>query len=180
MAQAGTIRLSEVVAYDADGNIVPVEFHIALYDNTVNVSNMPTPPDPKTPRRDPGKVTDHYPFFQGAFERYKPTGELKDEAVSQLPAGVDMVIGWGTYHEPAGYFPGLYSQGGKKTGMLRDEASWTFDTTNSTHFDPYSASKTKTNAEAGCLYGMIYCDDTLATQKDLYFLGRFWVATQGA
>lgn len=178
MAQAGTIRLSEIAAYDRNGNVLPVEFHVSVYDNTVDVSNMPYPPSPDTPRRDPhpnpGTHTDRYPFFKGAFDQFTPRGEQKDEGVSQLTAGVQMNIGWGTYHEPAGYFPGTYSTGGQKTGLLVDEAPWQFDTTNSTHFDPRSASKTQANAEAGCLYVMIYCDDTLDAETDVYFLGRFW------
>jgi len=31
MSQGGTIRLSQLAAYDRDGNVMPVKFHISVY-----------------------------------------------------------------------------------------------------------------------------------------------------
>lgn len=182
MAQAGTIRLSQIAAYDENGNVLPVEFHFSIFDNTINVSNMPYPSSTTVKQRKnpPGAITQRYPMFEGAFENLKPTGEQQDSASHLLAAGANMVIGWGTYHEAAGYYPGLSSAGNPKTGLMVDESTWSFDTTSGTGFDPYSASKTQRNNEAGCLYGMVYCDDTLVSKKPVYFLGRLYVTPAGS
>lgn len=180
LAQNGQIRLSQIAAYNQYGEILPVEFHVALYNNTITVDSMPTPGNADTPRRKPGATNDRYPFFQGAFEDIKPTGELISEGTTQLPSNVQMFVGWGTYEEPAGYYPGLASKGGNPTGMLVDETSWSFSTEGDTGFNPYSKAETAKNPEAGHAYAMIYCDDTFDTEEPIHFLGRFWVAPQGA
>lgn len=70
-----------------------------------------------------------------------------------------MFVGFGNYYEGAGYFPGSQSRGIPKTGMLSEEATWSYDTTSSTGFDKYSAEKTKKDPTNGLAYVMIYCDD---------------------
>ena len=48
MSASGSIRLSQVAAYDLNGNVMPVKFHISLYTNSgINVSSMPEFPGPR-------------------------------------------------------------------------------------------------------------------------------------
>ena len=42
MSQAGTIRLSQIAAYDKNGNVLPVRFHVSVYGNDgVSALDMP-------------------------------------------------------------------------------------------------------------------------------------------
>jgi hypothetical protein len=174
MSQAGQIRLTQIAAYDADGNVMPVSFHVAFYSNQgVNVTNMPMIPTsmdntygyPKSQR---------YPFFPGAFENINSDGTTTDNPGQLTAAGADLAVGFGNYYERAGYFPGLMSKGKPKTGLLSEEDSWAYDTTNSTGFDKYSAEKTRKDPTNGLMYVMIYCDDQ--GTEPVYFLGRLFRA----
>src|SRR5262245_8215911 len=47
MSQAGSIRLTQVAAYDKDDNVMPVKFHLSVYDNnSIAVKSMPEFPGP--------------------------------------------------------------------------------------------------------------------------------------
>lgn len=172
MAQNGQVRLSQIAAYKADGSIAPVSFHISLYLNGgVSQADMPMIPDGDS--YDGYGAADRYPFFPEAFERIKPTGEEQDNSNVLLPQGADMVIGWGTYHVPAGYWPGSGdAPGAPSTGLLVDETSWSFDTTSDPSWDRYSAENNASNDSAGMLYAMIYVRDKV--DYPVYFLGRFY------
>lgn len=172
MSQAGTIRLTQIAAYDANGNVKPVRFHIGFYANQgVNVTNMPMIPASMA-----GKygypASQRYPFFPGAFENVDPDGTLTDNPGQLTAEGADMAVGFGNYYEGAGYFPGLQSKKNPKTGLLSEEAPWSYDTTSSTGFDKYSAEKTKKDPTNGLMYVMIYCDDQ--GSSPVYFLGRLF------
>lgn len=174
-SQAGNIRLSQIAAYDKDGNQVPVKFHFGIYTNSGITSND-MPMIPKGATGLPYAVADRYPFFPEAFEQIKPTGEEQDNANVLLPEGADMVIAWGNVHDPAGYSPGLFSAGGAKSGRLVDESPWSYDTSSVPGFDKYSTANNAKNKTAGLLYCMIFCDDS---SSDLFFLGRLFVAPLG-
>ena len=61
MSQGGTIRLSQLAAYDRDGNVMPVKFHISVYKlNGVAVNGMPQFPGP---RMKTGSTTEANPEF---------------------------------------------------------------------------------------------------------------------
>lgn len=172
MAQAGTIRLSQVAAYDRDGNVKPVRFHIGIYGNSgISAKDMPMIPSP-VPTGVPYPASQRYPFFPGAFEQIKPDGTEQDNPGVLLPSGADQIIAWGTFYEGAGYSPGSQGARGAKTGLMVDESPWTFDTSNVPGFDKYSTKNTKKNPTAGMVYVMIYCDDQ--GTEPIYFLGRFF------
>ena len=172
MSQSGTVRLTQIAAYDKDGNIKPVKFHVAFYANQgVNVTNMPM-----IPANMAGKygypASQRYPFFPGAFENVNADGTLTDNPGQLTAEGADMAVGFGNYYEGAGYFPGLQSRGNPRTGMLSEEEPWSYDTTSSTGFDKYSADKTRKDPTNGLMYAMIYCDEQ--GTEPIYFLGRMF------
>jgi hypothetical protein len=169
-SQTGEVRLTQIAAYDADGNQVKVRFHVGVYFNSgVTTNDMPM--IPKGAKGLPYAASDRYPFFPEAFETHKPNGEEQDNPAVLLPQGAEMVVGWGNVNDPAGYSPGLFSSGGAKTGRLVDETGWSFDTSGYGDFDKYSVKNNAKNKSAGMLYMMVFCDDTA---EDVYFLGRLF------
>ena len=172
MSQSGTIRLTQIAAYDEDGNVMPVKFHVGIYANSgVNVTNMPMIP---TAMADTYgyPASQRYPFYPGAFENINPDGTQTDNPGQLTAEGADMVVGFGNFYEGAGYFPGMMSAGGLPTGLLSEESPWTYDTTNSPNFDKYSVEKTRKDPTNGLLYLMIYCDSQGA--QPVYFMGRLY------
>lgn len=172
MSQSGTIRLTQIAAYDENGNVLPVRFHVSFYTNQgVNVTNMPMIPAALAPVNG-YPASQRYPFFQNAFENINPDGTVTDNPGQLTAEGADMAVGFGNSYEAAGYFPGLASRGDPKTGLLSEEAPWSYDTTSSTGFDKYSAEKTRKDPTNGLMYAMIYCDDQ--GTSPVYFLGRMF------
>jgi len=173
MSQSGQIRLIQIAAYDIDGNVVPCRFHLSIYNNSgVTSRDMPRIPNLEVPGRKNYLQGQAYPFFAGAFERLNPDGTETTDPLRTLHDSAGLVIGWGNYYEEAGYWPGRYSTGGNKTGMLTDESVWAFDTTMDPDFDKYSVENTRNATTTGRLYGMIYVD--YHGGNAVYFMGRCW------
>lgn len=189
MSQAGSIRHAELAAYDKQGNVMKVKFHLSVYDNnSTAIDSMPRFPGPRTmdgfpkyldARREDGTVipttyenahghAQTHPFFDGGWEEFAPDGtQFPWGNNTQMPT-VAPKVGWGVYHEPAGYYPGRFSRGAARTGLLSDDQAWSWDLTN------ISVSLTDPNQDqewAGMLFVMIYCDDQ--GDQPVYFMGRF-------
>jgi hypothetical protein len=181
MSQAGTIRLTQLAAYDRDGNVLPVKFHFSVYaGNGVSALDMPRFPD------DPENTDIKYlkpagfgvnygagqanPFFENAWEKVNEDGTtLQNDAY--VPAqGAELRVGWGNYFEPAGYSPGRFSRGATPTGMLEDHATWTWDLSNT--LDLQSPENNANEEYAGMLFVMIYCDDQ--GDQPVFFMGRMF------
>lgn len=209
MAQAGTVKLIQIAAYDKNGHVLPVKFHLSFYTvNTTGPSDMPiyskntnyTPA--KTPPRlsvrsghpadwNPRGWTDSdsldydvngdntMPFFQGAWESIDPNGTTYPDDWYQPTQSAGLVVGWGNYYEPAGFWPGRFSKGAQATGMLSDESTWTWDLSNT--LDPHNAAHPTQGqygvASAGMLYAMLYCEEQ--GDQPVYFLGRAFRAEPG-
>ena len=199
MSQAGGIRLSQLAAYDKDGNVMPVKFHYSVYVTpSISIDSMPRFPGPRTDSDFPvyldarkvngtvipttyqtaGGHTQTHPFYKGGWESVAPDGTTfpwgnKDPA--QLPAE-NPVVGWGNYYEPAGYWPGRFSLGAGRTGLMQDDKAWSWDLN-----EWVNINKPKDNAKdeyAGVLFVMIYCDDQ--DDQSVYFMGRFIRQEPGA
>ena len=167
-AERGTVRLIQLAAYDEDGNVMPVAFHASIYNiDGITIGSMPMTPEGAI---SPYPVGSNYPFFPGAFEQRNRDGTQKSDKNSSAPEG--LVIGWGNNYQPAGYSPGLYTSGSPKTGLLIDESSWSFDTSNNQNWDLSVPSKNIESTLTGYLYISIYCDDQ--GTKPVYFLGRIF------
>jgi hypothetical protein len=174
-AQNGTIRLIQIAAFDRDGHPIKIRFHFGIYMNS-GILSTDMPMVPSGLKGIPYAAADRYPLFPGAFEQFKPNGEEQNNPNELLPEGADMVVAWGTSHDPAGYSPGLFSTGAAKTGQLIDETAWTFDTSSVPGFDKYSVANNAKNKSAGMLYCMIFQDDV----QEAYFLGRAFVNPPGS
>ena len=199
MGQAGTIRLTQVAAYDKDGNVLPVKFHFSIYgDSGTNRDSMPQFPGARTDddfppylpaRRVDGSVipttyesggvgkAQTHPFYKGGWETVQPNGQgFPWTGAPQLPAkGTNKVVGYGNYYEPAGFYPGRFSKGADRTGLLQDDATWTWD------LSGVSVSLTPGNVPQphyeGMLFVMIYCDDQ--DDRTVYFQGKLTVTNPG-
>jgi len=196
MSQAGSIRLTQIAAYDKDGNVLPVKFHVSLYDNSgVDAKAMPRFPvirsDPQFPNYLPARKVNGtvipttyqtdltpamtHPFYKGGWEHIQPDGtNFPWGGDAQLPAqGAEVKVGWGTYYEPAGYSPGRASKGAARTGLLNDDTVWGWDLSSLLNLDkPKNPKLGNQNDEyAGMLFIMIYCDDQ--DDQSVYFMGRF-------
>lgn len=179
-AQSGDIRLFQIAAYDSDGNVLPVPFHISIYTSRgVNIASMPL--IPALPgggsAYPPFAASQHYPFGKDAWNRYTASGTLTHPQIPHPTTTVGLVRGYGDYYERAGYWPGSSGAHNPATGLLVDESVWHFDTTagGPNVFKPYSIKQPKW---AGHLYAMIYCD--AQGSEPVYFLGRFFRAEPGA
>ena len=173
MSQAGTIRLTQIAAYDRDGNVKPCSFHVSFYTTQgVGVTDMPMIPKKYDKKYYKFRSGQRYPFFPGAFENITTQGEETDNPGRLVAGNSGMVVGYGNYFERAGYFPGLYSKKDPKTGLLSDETPWSYDTTADTSFDKYDAAKTRKDPDAGLMYVMIYCHDQ--GSEPIYFMGRLF------
>lgn len=179
-AQQGTVRLTQIAAYDKNGNVLPVRFHVGVYNNSgTNRSDMPRyPGNPTKILAPPGadfRGGQNNPFFKDAFEEMLNSGAVQSDGGYTYHESAGFQMGWGNYYEPAGYSPGLASRGAPKTGMLHDEQAWRFDTTQDPNFDVQDPKMAPMKYGVGALYIMIYCDDRTESYKGpVYFLGRFF------
>lgn len=179
MAQAGTVRLIQVVALDRNGNVLPVPFHVGLYmSSSVSYTAMPMLPTALEAAHPPYKGGQHYPFFANAFEQYDAAGQRLNPDPNNAVESAGLVRVWGTEAQPAGYWPG--DKTAAATGLLVDETQWSFDVSgfSEAQFDPYSRARNLSNPKAGKLYWMIYCD--AQGSQDVYFVGRIFRAEPGA
>jgi hypothetical protein len=178
MAQAGTVRMLQIAAYNKDGSIAKVPFHVSFYAvGSVNVNSMPAIPADQVALH-PYPAAQHYPFVRDGFESTRIDGTKNDPQVPQPVESVGLLKAYGTYYEKAGHWPGSYATGSEATGLLVDESTWSFDVTgvSGAYFDPYQAESNLTNTRAGQIYAMIYCDARAAGQSEVFFLGRIFRA----
>lgn len=200
-AQAGSIKLSQIAAYDKNGHVLPVKFHLSLYYATgltwADMPQFPGPqqlangnPNPDFPpylaaRRTDGTVIHttyetndtiamSHPFFKDAWESINPDGTQGSKDIqSRLVAdNAGLVVGWGNYYEPAGYSPGRFSRGATRTGILEDATNWTWDMASASRIHLDDPKENRKDHNIGQLFAMIYCDDQ--DDRPVYFLGRFF------
>lgn len=185
MAQAGQIRLVQVAAFDAEGNVLAVPFHLSLYySRGVNPLSMPLLPARYAAGGAdalPGiayKAGQRYPFFPDAWETYRADGTRIGNETPVAVETAGQVAGWGTYYEKAGHWPGSSAEADPATGLLVDTTPFSFDTSNfDSTFDPYSAERNASNPLAGKVYAMIYCD--AQADREVFFAGRMFRVEPG-
>ncbi len=156
-SQKGTIRRTEIHAFDIDGNPLAARFHLSLYYTNITVSAMPM------------SGGQHSPFFPGAFETTQPNGQPWPAGNFFAPDPA-IIIGWGNADQPAGYSPGSYAGNNPLTGSLVDEASWSFDNINNPNFNKNSRPGQKLPVSAITVYAALYTD----YPGNVYFLGRLY------
>jgi hypothetical protein len=178
-AQAATIRLLQLAAYDKDGHVLPVDFHIGFYlSRGANFMSTPFLPAAYATAYPPYTTGQHYPFFPGAWEHYNADGTATQPELANATDTSGLIRAYGSNYEKAGHWPGSFAAGDPATGMLVDEATWEIDTTHfDANFDPYSPTRNATNPLAGMIYCLIYCD--AQKSQDVYFAGRLFRAEPG-
>jgi len=184
MGQQGSIRLTQIAAYDKNGNVMPVRFHVSLYQtNGVGPDAMPVfpvNPDQINWLKPRGTSVTYAqgqsnPFIENAWEQVDQNGVVNEYVQQLTPRGnSSIVVGWGNYYEPAGFSPGRFSRGAQRTGLLQDETVWQWN--NSQLFDPQKAN-TANFEEAGSLFLEIFCDEQ--GDEPVYFMGRMYRVEPG-
>ena len=179
LSAAGSARLIEVAAYDRDGNVLPVGFHVSLWNsNSVNGTAGPIIPAPGFDGYPAGQ---HNPFFPGAWEVFDEDGVAQNPQTPQAEGSASIIVGWGNGYEKAGYWPGQSSDAGASpTGLLRDETSFSWDLTQlDGGVSPQEPAALNT-ADVGraSVYVLIYCDEQLS--QDVYFIGRVYRQEPGS
>lgn len=199
LGAAGNIRQIQVAAFDEDGNVLPVKFHVGLYySNTVDATHMPLIPaipagyinDLNRAKSDPLRKTSFrfktgqpYPFFANAFNtEYNPDG-TKVISTNQVSVAAKMIVAYGNGYEQAGFWPGDMEAGDSPSGMFVEESGFSFDFMANVperfpgggyrHLTPGEA-----NADIVTAYVMIYCDDH--GDEPVYFLGRAYREEPGS
>ena len=180
MAQAGTIRMIQVAAYDKNGNVLRVPFHISFYTvGGVNPLSMPLIPAEQQALFPPYVAGQHYPFVRDGFEAYNVDGTRTNPQIPHPTESVGLVRAYGTFYEKAGFWPGSYAEGDAATGLLVDESQWSFDVSETSGgINPYNIEGNLANTMAGQLYAMIYCD--AQAEQEVFFAGRIFRVEPGS
>lgn len=157
MAERGTIRLTQVAAFDYYGNPAACKFHMSIYYTPVGLSNMPF------------NGSTYSAFHEGAFHETDENGYPWGPNTFLGP-DEHLKIGWGDGEQGAGYWPGRESDGYPKTGRLVDEGTWNFDTSENPDFvqNPMPGQTQKVNSYT--MYVMFYAEHS----TDVYFIGRLY------
>jgi hypothetical protein len=160
LSEKGDIRMTQIAAYDINGNQIRVPFHFAVYKVPVTASDMP--------------YDDHgpSPFLPNAFQSTNQYGQeipADDPGATQLKQD-SMIIGWGNRDQPAGYSPGMKSNGDPCTGKLIDETGWSFDSTDNPDFQKNPRSGEREPESAITYYGAFYAE----WHDYVYFVGRLF------
>jgi hypothetical protein len=184
LSQAGEAKLFQIAAYDRNGNIMQVPFHVSFYTNEIQVPSMPWMTSAaQAAKYPPYKKGQRYPFFQGAFEAIGSSGRVSDNWTNSLGTA-GLMAGWGNYYEKAGYWPGSSSvTGAQPTGMLslvNPGLSWNLTgEKNRVNLQASPEANLKNdNTGVADVRVMIYCDAQAA--REVFFLGRIFRAEQTA
>lgn len=184
MAQAGTIRLLQFAAYDINGHVLKIPFHISFYSiGGVNVKSMPLIPAQYKNSWPPYTTGQHYPFVKDGWEAYNADGTHGNPKIPHPTESVGLIRAYGTYYDKAGYWPGASSSGDLPTGLLVDESSWDWDISSvaASTMDVHVISRNLTNKKAGHIYAMIFCDQQFISEdRCAYFMGRMFRVEPGA
>lgn len=160
MAEKVDLRLTEVAAYDKNGNVLKIPFHFSVYYNPVSASDMPF--DGNGPS----------PFIPDAFQSTTKYGV--DVAAGTpgwtLFADQSMIMGWGNGPQPAGYSPGMKTQGDPATGLLVDETAWSYDAFKNPEFQQNPAAGYRQPELGFTAYCVFYAE----YHEPVYFQGRIY------
>jgi hypothetical protein len=175
VSQAGTARMLQIAAYDVNGRIMRVPFHVSLYTmRAANTLSMPQIPADQAAMFPPYKAGDKYPYVRDGWEQIKADGTKDNPQIPHPTDSVGLIRAWGTFYDKAGFYPGSYASGDQPTGMMIDENQWSWDLTGILPFNFMdSAAKNQAKVGAGMVYLMVYCDAQGPTQ-DVYFAGRIF------
>jgi len=176
MSQAGEASLLQVAAFDRNGNLLKVPFHVSFYKtNGTSYTSMPMLTMDEAAEFPPYQAGQHYPFFKQAWEEFTPDGQkVNTETVQAVPTA-QMIAGFGNYYEKAGYWPSSSAiPGAAPTGMLSDSGGFSWDLTDAVYgVDPQrSAQENLADPNRADIQAMIYCD--AQNTQEVFFLARIF------
>ena len=180
-ASAGSISVSELAAYDWNGNQVPAEFHVSFYLYRPDDMTMPRDPDEKM-----------QPFFPDSFQTHNDSGQAYPQPNNRMPdKALNLIQGWGhggtkvngrwIAEDPCGYWPSSKTERPSgMTGMFKDMSPWPFDNMSTDNINkiPGTADQDPiyTSPQAATLWAAIYCQND--DYDWLYFMGRLYKQVQ--
>lgn len=171
LSQAGDIKLLQIAAFDRNGNVMKVGFHVSIWQGSTGVTASDTPKllaDDMVPGKD-YKKAQPYPFYRNAWEQFDAKGNRFSDP-NQTHAEQILLMGYGNFFERAGYYPGSSSvYQATPTGLLVDETGFSYDGSTNPNFDPTGKRKNSW-ATGGVMEVLIYCDEQ--GDESVYFLGR--------
>lgn len=176
MSQAGEASLLQVAAFDRNGNILAVPFHISLYRTTgTSYTSMPMLTSDEAKDFPPYQAGQHYPFFKQAWEEFTPEGQkVNTETVQAVPTA-QLLAGYGNYYEKAGYWPSSsVVSASVPTGLFSDSGGFSWDLTDAVYgVDPQrSAQENLADPNRADIQAMIYCD--AQKTQEVFFLARIY------
>jgi hypothetical protein len=199
LSQAGDIALLQIAAFDSDGNVKKVPFHVSFWLTSASGRSTPLLQQALTAKyvdydgsAHTVKTVDYpaasassgsyYPFYENAWEKFYSDGregKYIDETLSKDEA---LLVGYGNHWERAGYWPGtgrtepldLYLPGGDlpeslPTGMLVDEQGFSFDFSQVSGFSLNDPDLNNLLDHANATV-LVFCE----SDTDTYFLGRLY------
>lgn len=176
MSQAGEARLLQVAAFDANGSLLRIPFHVSIFRTTgVSYTSMPMLGLADEADNAPYLAGQHYPFFKRAWEQFDENGIALNPETGQAVTTAQLVVGYGNYYEKAGYWPSTSANATAiATGMLVDEGGFSWDLTDAVYgVDPQrSADENLRDPNRADLQVMIYADAQAA--QEVFFLGRIF------
>jgi hypothetical protein len=176
MSQAGEARLVQFAAFDKDGHVLKVPFHVSFYrTNGVSYSSMPMMGIDDEAANPPYLAGQHYPFFRRAWESIDEQGVTLNPETGRVVPSAQVLAGWGNFFEKAGYWPTTsLAPGAQPTGLFTDETGFSWDLTDAVYgVDPQrSPQENAQDPNRADIWCMVYCDAQLT--QDVYFLGRIW------
>lgn len=187
-SQAGSITRTEFAAYDEDGELAEVEFHVGVYYSAnLDVKGMPMITDKADPDYGKNKA-----LWETAFYRVDPQSGIPYAGLNadyHMPnPNYGFKIGWGTYEKPGGYSPGSKDENAQISGMLMDGSAWDFNFTERAEF--IAAANKDITAVPAFSYSMgvaVYAQNvggvpgtgrTSTPYRWCYIMGRFYRQVQ--
>lgn len=169
----GTISRTEFAVYDKLGNVVPqAMYHVSIYTVDPLV-------DQDMPQAANGDIT---PFINNAFETNDPTTGQPWPPGSHLGPSPNLIIGWGSVtngtSNRCGFSPGSEADNGQNpTGLLIDNLTWQYDSTNNTEYQPDLPANAPQSPGALNVYAMFYAENYT---EPVYFMGRLFHQNAGS
>ena len=118
MAQAGNIRLLQIAAYDVDGHVLKVPFHVSFYyQANVNPQSTPMIPAEQVTLFPPYQAGQHFPYVRDGWETFNIDGTMTNSMITHPTESVGLIKAYGPFYEKAGFFLGPYSERTSHTGL---------------------------------------------------------------
>lgn len=197
LAQAVDISQVEFALYNVDGTVAECEFHVSIWGPKVNVADMPRVPPGYTGDDITVKDWGEYGGLWGGGETTAPNGAVsranawdpvRDDGstwrdnddggwyVGSTSVQNAMIIGWGNYLNPCGYYPRKKGDdNAQMTGIFKDSANWSYDFNQWIDFHANKETKNSTLGEIdySCWVAVHVNQVVLpGDQKWLYVMGR--------